>query len=302
MIFGCIRKCRCRSVLSINNEIIFEEFQVVRQKCLALNKILVPDEIWEQFQSIAFGEYDEALHQYAVLTALSRGYLHKITSPIHKYLLENRTPKCELTDQYKKDLRERWMLQGSIKTRHRTSKIFLGKIIELQCAYWLEQQKWTVTSLAALGGDYDITACSPDKTEFTIETKYIGREEWSFESIVEGNTEGASVKMLDAYFPANYLWFIIGKAAQQLQNSKAKKIILIFIHCWDHFRFAIEILIDWKNPSYHETVSWNRFSVEKDKKMINAVTLCKLLKNIEYICLIKVGEGFEFTKQKTIWF
>lgn len=60
-----------------------------------------------------------------VLLALERGHLDRITSPVHRYL---------------------------------KSRIFRGRLTELQCAEWLEAQGWVIEGLEALRQGPDIEA------------------------------------------------------------------------------------------------------------------------------------------------
>jgi hypothetical protein len=86
------------------------------------------------------------------LGAFSEGCISKITSPVHRYLFEGEQLNQNLTSQYKEDLGEGWLLQNrKVDRLLRKSKIYMGKLVELQCAEWFEKQGWKISNLEALG-------------------------------------------------------------------------------------------------------------------------------------------------------
>ena len=101
--------CLCQTGLAVKDSNILETFSHVRNKCPVLKELLVPDSIWLDFKRSAIEPMNEALHKSILLLALSRGYLNRITLPMHKYLIENGNPRKEITKQYIIDLQERWL-------------------------------------------------------------------------------------------------------------------------------------------------------------------------------------------------
>lgn len=109
-----------------------------------------------------------------LLLALERGHLARLTSSIHRYLIEGGTVHQEVRRQYVKDLAERWMYHLDALERHRRSKFFNGRIAELQCAEWLETRGWTVVGLEALRQGSDIEGNSDSGMMTAFEVKFIG--------------------------------------------------------------------------------------------------------------------------------
>ena len=58
----------------------------------------------------------------------------KVTGPVHRYLLTETGISPNARKQYVKDLREKWMLDPDPCERHRLSRTFRGRLIELQYA------------------------------------------------------------------------------------------------------------------------------------------------------------------------
>ena len=77
----------------------------------ALNQIYEPDDVWKDIQDRdkEFEESPEETdhHNSIFVLALIGGYLKKITSPIHRYLLQGNSIHPETTKQCLKDLPEK---------------------------------------------------------------------------------------------------------------------------------------------------------------------------------------------------
>jgi hypothetical protein len=85
-------------------------------------------------------------------------------------------PRPNVRQQYLQDLRERWMLYSDPHERHQKARIFLGRLVELQFAEWLELQGWTVSGLEALRQGPDFEAYTHDGRPTAFEVKFIGTE------------------------------------------------------------------------------------------------------------------------------
>jgi hypothetical protein len=83
-----------------------------------------------------------------------------------------------------KDLTERWMYHLDALERHRRSRLFNGRIAELQCTEWLETRGWTVVSLEALRQGPDIEAKLDSAMTTAFEVKFIGSQDYDFEVIL----------------------------------------------------------------------------------------------------------------------
>ena len=95
--------CPCQQAIGTERKGRWNEFRRIRKQCPALRKVLVPEAIWPQYQEACNALPDKARHRSIFLLALERGYLDRITSPIHRYLLTNDKPKNQLTNQYRQD-------------------------------------------------------------------------------------------------------------------------------------------------------------------------------------------------------
>src|SRR5262249_42079873 len=79
--------CRCSVTLGSVSEGLLETFAAVRSRCPALHQILVPDEVWPDFQQWHCQPADKVdFHQSILLLAMERGHLHRVTSAVHRYL------------------------------------------------------------------------------------------------------------------------------------------------------------------------------------------------------------------------
>src|SRR5207249_2856911 len=105
------------------------------------------DEVWIAFQQWHRQPEPIAHHRSILLLAMERGHLGRVTSAVHRYLITAGLPKSDVRQQYLQDLRERWMLYADPVERHQKFRMFAGRLVELQCAEWLELQGWTVSGL-----------------------------------------------------------------------------------------------------------------------------------------------------------
>jgi hypothetical protein len=334
--------CPCISTTQIEKQYLLEKFESIREKCSALREILVPDKVWPNFKQIAESEMDEAKHYPILLLALCLGYLNKITLPIHKYLIENGRPKLQIKNQYLEDLIEKWMIpkkeskpKDELK-RHQESKIYLGKLIELQIAEYLEEKGWKVNKLEALCGEFDIEASSPDGNEYAIEIKYIGQEDDKFLAIIDNdippdrfesligklseNREEEKIKRLieksksrtfDPYSGYNYILLRAYEAAKQLGKSPKNRIIIIIISNLSCGFLEIPInenWMNWRQPIFLDACpQWDEFLLQNiknnPKKFVNVEKdLQSIFNSVNQIWIIKQGNGFNYSLEKVINF
>lgn len=154
--------CSCAKPFTGGVEAPLERLAVIRPECPALLKVLLPDQVWPEFETWHRGLDTVGLHRSMVLLALERGHLNRITSPVHRYLIDGGSLHPDVRHQYLKDLQERWMHHTDPIERHRKSRIFRGRLTELQCAEWLEAQGWVIEGLEALRQGPDIEAITVD--------------------------------------------------------------------------------------------------------------------------------------------
>jgi len=228
--------CYCQKVKFENKDSLLEEFALARNKCVALKKILVPDSVWSQFEDKTKESPDTVRHNYKILGAFQHGILSKITYPIHRYLMDQNQPLKTLQKSYKKELIESWMMKRSPLERHQKARGHEGKINELLCAVWIEKKGWKIENLEALGGKFDIEATSTENILYSIEIKFIGEEDKTFEQFeqccITGDAVGGTIPIYDGY---NYFLFRTYEAALQLSKSNRKCLAIIVFsnRTWD---------------------------------------------------------------------
>ena len=168
--------CVCGAALPPGEQNLLASFSAVRAGCPALGKVLLPDSIWQDFQGWCVHPDDIAEHRSVLLRAYLRGFLGRVTLPIHRYLLASGAIRTDARKQYIKDLQETWLRNQEPLERHRKWRIFHGHLVELQLAAWLEEQSYAITGLEALREGPDIEAvlrrfpevthrCSPEMTQ-----------------------------------------------------------------------------------------------------------------------------------------
>lgn len=305
-------KCDCQTIRAIdgNWNNILNQFESLRRNCPALREILVPDSVWPEFSKMAPSAYDESGHRSILLGALRSGNLKKITLPIHSYLLDGEKPRDKLTNQYKKDLIEKWMSEDTPLERHRKARGYNGKLAELMSCSWIESQGWKIINLAALGGNFDIEAISPQKKKGVIEVKYIGLEDRRFEDILESlKLRKAKCTGLGFYDGYNYILLRAYEATRQLLNLKEDLYVFIVISnlAWDFLDMPVEDNWFLQRPtSFIDSASlrWKEFlsKKKKEKKYQNIDKEIKtILNRIKELWIIK-NENWEYHLSKIIKF
>ncbi|MDA2923109.1 DUF2971 domain-containing protein [Acidobacteria bacterium AH-259-L09] len=294
-------ECPCQEA-SFDGDNLLESFQNLRDRCSALQKILVLD--WLAFQQTdASLEGNPATDRSILLLALERGHIHKITSPVHRYLMKSGETKDNLTEQYRQDLREQWLRQDTAVQRHQESRRFMGKLVELQCAEWMDEQGWAILDLAALGGKSDIEGLSQDCKEWAIEVKYVGVEDRDFEDILRSLEGVGTGRALSLPTTADFLLFKVYTAAKQLlQITQKEKCALVIIddQTWSRFRFIFENkFIGWQDPRFssHDP-EWLDF-LERQKQHYPEIEeeVAAVVKALSEIWILKLAYGFEYSRE-----
>jgi len=292
--------CPCQSIKDIDRDKLLHEFGAIREKCAALREILVPDSEWRNFQQKAKTFSDTVGHRYKVLGALQLGILSKITFPIHHYLMDGDRPK-KLKDSYKKELIEHWIEQETPLKRHNKARGHEGKINELLCASWLENQGWKIDNLEALDGDFDIETTSTDNISCSIEVKFIGQEDIKFEE-----TAG-TIPIYNAY---NYFLFRTYDAAWQLSKSTKKRLALIvFSHrTWGLNNMLInERRINHRPIAFSKNASegWDAFlNSKKGEKRYHDIdnTLGRYIEQLDELWVMQQHGDLEYSLEKIFKF
>lgn len=250
--------CRCILVNEASEEasyeVSIEALEAIRSECPAL-VVLLPDDVWLKFKEWHCKPDLVAWHHSTILLALRSGNLRRITSPIHRYLVNVK----HVQNQYKRDLQERWMFDDAPIKRHQKLRMFSGRLAELQCAEWLEEQGWRITGLEAWREGPDIEAHATEESEvMAFEVKFIGREDEEFKTFLRAIGEkGVAIGASSAYTGMDYLLFRVYEAAKQLIRVNRRRIVVVVINSrsW-HKSFKVPLendWINWPNPNFiHE--------------------------------------------------
>ncbi|MGA2774300.1 MAG: hypothetical protein ABSG26_26230 [Bryobacteraceae bacterium] len=224
-----------------------KDFSEMRDKCPALRQVLLPDSIWQQFRAWHSRPDDVATHCSILLLAFRRGYLNRVTAPIHQYLLSSTGILPDVRKQYVQDLRERWMLDGDPVKRNRLSRTFRGRLVELQFAVWLESRSHKVVGLEATREGPDIETLSPDGVANTFEVKFIGVEDGDFRIFLESIAGSPGGGFVSPYTAMNFLLFRAYEAARQLHAVTGTKTVVVVIDDMTWFRFDMQLRGNWIN-------------------------------------------------------
>ncbi len=292
--------CECTKSYNGNKNEIVEHFTKLRGKCPAINEILIPDCIFDQYINFVSKPLDQANHQSILLLAFQRNYLHKITIPIHKYLINK-----NINENYKKDLQEFWLKKGDILDRHKTARIYMGKLYEILIADWLDYNNWEIIELEATGGIADIVAISQNKVKHFFELKFIGVEDEVFWSIVNSMQDHSSCSNFSSYSACDFLLYKAFTAAKQLENFYQNTIVIITISniSWDFFDIQLkEDWINWTNPTFFNNDSkWITFFAEQKKKYPNIENeIGSTINKLSELWIVEECDNFEFKLAKRI--
>ncbi|MGA2577455.1 MAG: hypothetical protein ABSH24_15660 [Bryobacteraceae bacterium] len=257
------RRRRCRSIetkghettrsyLRLRRGVNTEEagalasFAEIRAACPALQKVLVPDTVWPEFQDWCTHPDDVAEHRSVVWEAYVGGCLDRVTSPIHQYLLEGWSPLC--TKQYRQDLQEAWMRKKQPLERHKKWRIFYGHLVELQFAAWLEEQGYAISGLEATNEKSpDVEAVSPAGVSSAFEVKFVGSQDADFEMQLKSLAGQPSCDTVSPYQAINFLAFRAYEAAKQLQRFHANRTAVLVIDRLTSGRFEPQLKEGWIN-------------------------------------------------------
>jgi hypothetical protein len=293
-------QCLCVGSKSETDELDVHAFAALRNGCSALRLVLAPDDAWRAIVADASAP-NSACHRSCLLLAYQRGYLDRITLPIHHFLLDGPVVSPLLTMQYRKDLSERWLLEGDVTERQRRFKMFFGKVVELQVADWLSDAGWTVTSLEALGHDCDIAAQSLTNLPYSIEVKYIGQGADDFELALGALGGGAGAGSLPLYGAINYLLFRVYEIAYSLRLKEGLKMAVIVLdrQAWPLLELPrVSGWLNWKDPTFLRTDEqrWNEFLEEQRREHYPAIDteLPTLIAILHKVWIVRSSEGFQY--------
>lgn len=288
--------CDCLNMVATEHRHQLIKFSMLRSKCSAIKEVLLPETLWPDFQRFFLNKSNQAEHSSILLLAFERGHISKITSPIHRYIMEGEKPKQKLTKQYAKDLRECWLLEKTEIERHRKAKMFIGKLIELQCAEWIENQGWKISNIETLGGNADIEALSPEDFECAIGIKYLGQKDEDFLAVVENLAGKGKVLTLSPYASSDFILFKVYEAAKQLQGFTKTRVVFLVISeiAWFNLeKILSENWMQWESPRfYNSDPAWKDFLQGQKKRYPDIEEdLSNVLSSVAVLWIIKDERG-----------
>jgi hypothetical protein len=295
-------RCCCQITRPDSEKPIIEAFGLVRENCPALRQVLMPERSWEMFAAHSPKAADNARHCSYLLMAYKRGALHRITSPVHRFLLQSGEPHPRLIGQYRQDLQELWLNESDPVNRHERFKKFFGKIVELQLAEWLANTGWIVTGLAALGAEVDIVVRSPNGKVCSVEVKYIGQRNEDFQGLMKSLAGHSVGGWVSPYSAANYLLFRVYEAARQLKRCKKPRVAAVVIDniAWDTFELVIEDKwLRWDAAAFYPADrEWEQFhQLKQDRYPRLDEELADALRTLDHIWIFRLDGEHRFTFQ-----
>lgn len=241
--------CLINSVPSHLDEQI-TSFYNLRGDCPVL-QLTIPDEIAQAHLKFVAAEPDEAYHCSVPFLAFRRGCLADFTKSLHKFAVNDRKLRTEVTAQYKSDLRETWVLETDEISRFRKARNYLSRLAELDFARWLEGQRWRISNLEMYGGPFDVEGLGKDGIPASFEIKFLAQREVLFE-LTRASFTNPTAGGLGVYSPVGYLIFRLYEAARKLQETDAKRIAVAIVSDYDiSYKIPLsEEWIDWANPGF----------------------------------------------------
>ena len=290
--------CSCSSAYDGNEEASLQKLADIRLKCPALLKVFLPDEVWPYFLNWHRQDDKVAYHRSVLLLALKSGYLSQVTSAVHRYLIDAGCVRQEVRKQYLKDLQESWMFYSDPMERHRKCRIFMGHLVELQFAEWLEQRSWSISGLEALREGPDIEATKSEGEETAFEVKFIGTEDGDFRVLLNSIACRPAGKFVSPYSAANYLLFRVFEAGKQLEDRSTGCIAVVIVEDLTWFRFKPQLSdgwINWHSPEfYHGDRDWGEFLCKaQDRYRDLPAGLPAVLQNLDAVWILRMSSDFQ---------
>lgn len=188
--------------------------------------------------------------------------------------------------------------------RHRRSRIFTGRIVELQCAAWLESLGWVINGVEAFRVGSDIEATKAGERA-TFEVKAFGRQDEAFVSVLKSLRGQSAVRWTSPAAAVNYLLFRAYESAKQLQVSECGRIAILVIEelSWRDFQRQLEGgWIDWANPSFlgHDPEWENFLNSQRSRYPQLRSELASVLQSLDAIWVAQRRDGFEYQQETVI--
>lgn len=246
---------------------LLDELRKLRELCPALNQVLIPG--WNAFE-ISFANLagDASEDCSIVFEAFGGGHLGRLTRPIHRFLMDGSEVKQEVTNQYRRDLTEMWTAESDTLGRHEHARMFLGRIVELLVAEWLDSRDTPVVGLEATGAANDVV-CLVKGGEHPVEVKFIGTSNRHWLAMSAHAIWGSCADLDSA---KDYLLFRLYEAACRLPPGGTAAIV-IDDFTWATYRYLIRSGIDCASARFtSQDPNWLAFlSKNKERERFRSI-------------------------------
>jgi hypothetical protein len=206
--------------------------------------------------------------------------------------------KPSVNRQYVKDLRETWTGRADALEQHQAARLFLGKLIELLVAAWVEHREGAnVVGLAATGAPHDVIFDRKGVLEPT-EIKFIGTEDQDFERISQNAISGGAV---DTDTARDYLLSRLYEAARQTPAGGAVIIVIDDYISWSRFEFVFRHRpIDWAHAHFSSNdPNWLQHLGKLQEKYPNIEReLSEVIRGINRIRIFRLMAGYELRVER----
>jgi hypothetical protein len=177
--------------------------------------------------------------------------------------------------------------------------MFLGRLAELQFAYWLECRGWSVTGLEALREGPDVEAASSSSIVSAFEVKFIGAEDDDFRSVLSAIAGQSSGRAVSAYNGVNYLLFRLYEAAKQLEKVESRRVAVAVVDDFTWWRVDLQLRngwIDWAAPKFlFPDRDWESFIAAQERKYPDLQSeLAATLRRLDEAWVIRESSGFDY--------
>jgi hypothetical protein len=262
-------------------------------------KVFLPDEVWPAFQNWHRQDDNIAHHRSILMLALQRGHLRQATSAVHRYLIYAGSIRQDVRLQYLNDLQERWIHFSDPIERHRHFRIFSGRLTELQCAEWLEQQGWSICGLEALRDGPDIEASASGSVVIAFEVKYIGTEDTDFTMGLNSLADRSAVNSVSPYAAANYLLFRAYEAGKQLAHRSGSRIAVVVVADETWWRFDMQLRngwIKWASPRFlGGDQGWEKFLRRQRPRYPDLpADLRTVISGLDAVWILRKATGYQY--------
>ncbi len=103
--------------------------------------------------------------------------------------------------------------------------MFYGRIVELQCAEWLEKQGWKISALEAFREGPDIEATDEFRALTAFEIKFIGQDECRVSNVLSFRGE-SDYGRGSPYCAMNYLLYRVDEIGEAVKTVGCYKLEL----------------------------------------------------------------------------